>query len=393
MRTLTRSSMMVAMAALVLGGTGHAPGQASGQEEELRARDLGIPFAGETGPNNAITDVPGIEVGHATLIEEDVRTGVTAIHPLGKSSEAGVSAGYFAFNGTGELTGSHFIDEIGTIFGPIMLTGTLGVGTVRDGVLAWTDRQFTDQYTRASRIIPVIGETYDGGLSNVWKLPLTKEHVFEALEKAASGPVEEGSVGGGTGMVCYYFKCGIGTSSRVVALGPEKFTIGVLVQANHGQREQLELAGVPVGKKITDLMPRRASEVQAMREGDGSLIVVIATDAPLLPQQLQRLARRATIGMARTGATGTTSSGDIFLAFSTASPVTIGVPELKAFTSVPNEFLDSLLAATAFATEEAIANALVAGEDMEGRGGSFVHGLPEDRVAAIFAGAGEPHGD
>lgn len=385
MRIFTRTSMMVAIAALALGGAG----QASDPAQQPRARDLGIPFAGETGRDNAITDVPGIEVGHATIIEGDTRTGVTAIHPLGKSAEAGVPAGYFAFNGTGELTGSQFIDEIGTIFGPIMLTGTLGVGTARDGVLAWTDQRFANDYTRASRIIPVIGETYDGGLSDVWKLPLTRQHVIAALDAAKAGPVAEGSVGGGTGMVCYYFKCGIGTSSRVIAIGPEKFTLGVLVQANHGQREQLVLAGVPVGKKISDLMPRRASAVQAMREGDGSLIVVIATDAPLLPEQLQRLARRATIGMARTGATGTTSSGDIFLAFSTATPVTVGVPEFKTFRSVPNEFLDSLLAATAFATEEAIANALVAGEDMAGRGGSFVYGMPEDRVAAMFAKKGE----
>ncbi len=381
MKTLARTSLTIAIAALALSGTA----QASDSNKPVRARDLGIPFSGEAGPLNAITDVPGIEVGQTTVIGGDTRTGVTAIHPLGKSSEAGVSAGYFAFNGTGELTGSQFIDEIGTIFGPILLTGTLGVGTARDGVLAWTDKHFKDEYTRASRIIPVIGETYDGGLSDVWKLPLSRQNVIDALEGATTGPVTEGAVGGGTGMVCYYFKCGIGTASRVITLGPDKFTLGVLVQANHGRREQLTLAGVPVGKNIPDLMPRRASKVQAMREGDGSLIVVIATDAPLLPDQLQRLARRATIGMARTGATGTTSSGDIFIAFSTATPVTIGVPEFKSYKSVPSEFLDSLLEAAAFATEESIANALVAGKDMEGRGGSFVHGLPKDRVAAMFS--------
>jgi L-aminopeptidase/D-esterase-like protein len=253
-------------------------------------------------------------------------------------------------------------------------------------VLAWTDKTFTNEYTRASRIIPVIGETYDGGLSDVWSMPLSRQNVIDALNSAAPGPVAEGSVGGGTGMVCFYFKCGIGTSSRLVPFGPENFTVGVLVQANNGQRNQLVLAGKPVGKEISDLMPRRASEVQALREGDGSLIVVIATDAPLLPSQLQRLARRAAVGMARTGATGTTSSGDIFLAFSTATPITVGVPEFKSIGSVPNEFLDPLLEAAAFATEEAIVNALVAGEDMAGRGGSFVYGMPEDRVAAMFSG-------
>jgi len=384
MKTIARISKYVAATAAAISITGLA---ACAQQSAARARDLGIPFSGQPGPLNAITDVPGIEVGHTTVIEGDTRTGVTAIHPLGKDTQAGVLAGYFAFNGTGELTGSQFIDEVGTIFGPILLTGTLGVGTARDGVLAWTDQHFDDEYTRASRIIPVIGETYDGGLSDVWKLPLTRQNVIDALDNATSGPVAEGSVGGGTGMVCYYFKCGIGTSSRAIPFGPENFTLGVLVQANNGQRNQLTLAGVPVGEKISDLMPRRASEVQAMREGDGSLIVVIATDAPLLPSQLQRLARRASVGMARTGATGTTSSGDIFVAFSTATPITVGVAEFKSIRSVPNEFMDPLLEATAFATEEAIANALVAGEDMGGRGGSFVYGMPEDRVAAMFSDA------
>ncbi len=382
MRIVSIASLLTATAAIALGASAVSSSPA---QSDPRARDLGIPFEGVTGPLNAITDVPGVEVGHTTIIEGDARTGVTAIHPLGKTSEAGVSAGYFAFNGTGELTGAHFIEELGAFFGPIAMTGTLGVGAARDGVLTWTDANFTNPYTRASRIIPVIGETYDGGLSDVWALPLERGHVTEALENASTGPVEEGSVGGGTGMVCYYFKCGIGTASRLIQLGEDTFTLGVLVQANHGQRDQLTLAGVPVGKAIADLMPRRAEEKPVMREGDGSLIVVIATDAPLLPAQLKRLARRATIGMARTGATGTTSSGDIFLAFSTANPVAIGVPELKSFKSVPNEFLDSLLASAAFATEEAIANSLVAGEDMEGRGGSFVYGLPRDRVAKIFA--------
>lgn len=382
MKIIAQISKYVALTAIVVGMTGLA---ACAQGSAARARDLGIPFSGETGPLNAITDVAGIEVGHTTLIEGNTRTGVTALHPLGAKTEAGVLAGYFAFNGTGELTGSQFIDEVGTFFGPVLLTGTLGVGTARDGVLVWTDKTFTDEYTRASRIIPVIGETYDGGLSDVWSMPLSRKNVIDALDSATSGPVAEGSVGGGTGMVCFYFKCGIGTSSRLVPFGPENFTVGVLVQANNGQRDQLVLAGKPVGKEISDLMPRRASEVQALREGDGSLIVVIATDAPLLPSQLQRLARRAAVGMARTGATGTTSSGDIFLAFSTATPIKVGLPELKSIGSVPNEFLDPLLEAAAFATEEAIVNALVAGEDMAGRGGSFVYGMPEDRVAALFS--------
>jgi L-aminopeptidase/D-esterase-like protein len=351
-----------------------------------RARDLGIPFDGAPGPLNAITDVPGVEVGHVSVTDGEARTGATAIFPLGRGAFEGVAAGFHAHNGTGEMTGAHLIEEIGAFFGPVILTGTLGVGTARDGVLEWTSRNFDNPYVRASRILPVVAETYDGGLSDAWSLPLRTAHVVEALDKAAGGPVEEGAVGGGTGMVCYHFKCGIGTASRFARYTEEiGFTVGVLVQANHGTRDLLTIAGVPVGKEIADLEPRRAGENQVLREGDGSIIVLIATDAPLLPGQLERLARRATIGMARTGAYGSSSSGDIFLAFSTSNAVALGSAAPLQFSSVPNEAMDPLFEAAAQANEEAIVNALVAGEDTGGRGGSFVHGLPHERVRALLS--------
>lgn len=351
-----------------------------------RARDLGIPFSGTPGPLNAITDVANIEVGHASITDGDARTGVTAIFPLGSEATKGVSAGFHAHNGTGEMTGGHLIKEIGAFFGPVMLTGTLGVGTARDGLVEWTRDSFDNPYVRASRLLPVVAETYDGGLSDAWSLPLERHHVITALNDATDGVVEEGSVGGGTGMVCYHFKCGIGTASRFASYTEDfGFTVGVLVQANHGQRRDLVIAGVPVGEEIADLGPRRAGENQVMREGDGSIIAVIATDAPLLPGQLDRLARRATIGMARTGAYGSSSSGDIFLAFSTANPVEIGSQAPLEFSSIPNEAMDPLFKAAAQATEEAIINALVAGEDTNGRGGSFVYGLPDARLQSILS--------
>lgn len=357
---------------------------AAAAEDPVRARDLGIAFQGEPGALNAITDVEGVEVGHASVTQGEARTGATAIFPLGAEATEGVPAALFAFNGTGEMTGAHLIDEFGAFFGPVVTTGTLGVGAARDGILHWTRDRFDDPYVRFSRILPVVAETYDGGLSDAWSMPLTADHVVEALDAADSGPVTEGSVGGGVGMVCYLFKCGIGTASRIVRYGEAaQFTIGVLVQANHGQREELTIAGVPVGREITDHMPRRAGE-QAAGEGDGSLIIVIATDAPLLPVQLERLARRATIGMARTGATGNASSGDIFLAFSTATPVPLGASGALTFQSIPGEALDPIFSAVAQASEEAIINALVAGEDTSGRGGSFVHGLPHDRVRSLL---------
>lgn len=355
-------------------------------QDAPRARDLGIPLEGETGPLNAITDVAGVEVGQFSLNEGDTHTGVTAIFPRGRTATDGVTAGIFSFNGTGEMTGAHLINEFGAFFGPVAITGTLGVGAARDGILDWTAQNFDDPTVRFSRVLPVVAETYDGGLSDVWSMALTPEHVVAALDAARPGPVAEGAVGGGTGMVCYYFKCGIGTSSRVVHYGEDiAFTVGVLVQANHGVRDQLRIAGTPAGQEIDDLMPRRASQADAAGEGDGSIIIVIATDAPLLPDQLRRLARRATIGMGRTGGQGDSSSGDIFLAFTTANPVTLGAGAPLDYQSIPGEALDPLFDGVVQATEEAILNALVAGSDTTGRGNSHVYGLPHDRVREILA--------
>ncbi len=365
---------------------GLAIGPAASAQDTVRARDLGIPLNGEPGPLNAITDVAGIEVGHFTLREHDVHTGVTAIFPRGRDATDGVAAGVFSFNGTGEMTGAHLIDEFGAFFGPVALTGTLGVGAVRDGILQWTARNFDDPTVRFSRVLPVVAETYDGGLSDVWSLPLTPDHAIAALDAARPGPVAEGAVGGGTGMVCYYFKCGIGTASRIARYGSDiAFTVGVLVQANHGTRDQLTIAGTPAGRQLDDLMPRRASQGDAAGAGDGSIIIIIATDAPLLPDQLRRLARRATIGMSRAGGYGSSSSGDIFLAFTTANPVSLGSGAPLTYQSIPGEALDPLFEGVVQATEEAILNALAAGRDTAGRGNSHVYGLPGNRIREILA--------
>ncbi len=351
-----------------------------------RARDLGIPFDGTPGTLNAITDISGIEVGHTTIIDDSqeggARTGVTAIFPLGKSAPQCVSAGWFAFNGTGEMTGTKLIDEFGIFCGPVMLTGTLSVGLVRDATLEWTRGFIKDPDVRFTRILPVVAETYDGGLNDAWGFHVGKEHVFAALNNAKPGPVEEGSVGGGTGMVTHFFKGGIGTASRVVDFGNGiKFNVGVLVQANYGKRNELTIAGVPVGKEIQDLMPERGAY---RPDHDGSIIIIVATDAPLLPYQLKRIARRATIGLAHVGGTGNTTSGDIFLAFSTANPVPFGAQGLVNYTSLPDVAMDPVFAATYQATEEAILNALVAGRTMKGGNGGIVHGLPHDRVREIL---------
>ena len=377
---MQRRWVTVLAAALLASGA-----SAATSEGAPRARDLGIVLAGQPGPLNAITDVSGVQVGHVSLLEGETRTGVTAILPLGPDELAGVPAGVAVFNGTGELTGAHLIREFGTLFGPILLTGTLGVGTARDGALLWSRDRISDPIQRASRMLPVVAETDDSGLSDAWRLPLTRADVLQALEGARPGPLQEGSVGGGTGMVCYQFKCGIGTASREVTTGiGEPAMVGVLVQANFGRRDQLTVAGVPVGRSLTDDMPRHAQPASGLADGDGSLVVIIASNAPLLPTQLERLARRATIGMARTGTFGTATSGDIFLAFSTATSVPFATGELSQHAALPNEMLDPLLAAAAQATEEAILNALVAGEDMDGRGGSKVFGLPHERLQQLL---------
>jgi D-aminopeptidase len=351
----------------------------------IRARDLGIPFDGVPGELNAITDVRRVEVGHTTLIEGEgkliigkgpVRTGVTAILPLGKNnSYVPVPAAVFSFNGNGEMTGSEWVEESGFLEGPILLTNTHSVGVVRDAVIEWGTNKFpgTGDFS-----LPVVGETWDGGLNDINGFHVKKGDVFRALDEAKSGAVAEGNVGGGTGMRAFGFKAGIGTASRVVEKAGAVFFVGVLVQANMGSRENLVIAGVPVGKEITDLQP----VIHPEPKREGSILVVIATDAPLSPTQLKRLAKRAALGVGRTGAISTNSSGDLFIAFSTAAPAESGNRE--HWDILKNADLDPLLGATVEATEEAIINALVAAETMRGINDNTFYALPHDRLREVL---------
>lgn len=350
---------------------------------KLRARDLGIPFEGETGKYNAITDVSGVTVGYATVIEgESARTGVTIIHPHGDKDHTPVYAGVHSFNGNGEMTGAAWIEEGGLLEGPIGLTNTHSVGIVRDTIIAW---QIKNNFMYQKWSCPVVAETADAWLSNMDGFHIKEQHVIEALESAKSGMLEEGNVGGGTGMICYEFKGGTGTSSRKL---PEKlggWTVGVLAQTNFGKRYQLTIAGAPVGHHLTEYAPFSKSENPYTPES-GSLIVIIATDAPLLPHQLKRLARRASIGLARTGGMGGNGSGDIFLAFSTANPSAgygdeMGISNIQ---TLSNDHIDPLLYATAYATEEAIINSLVAAESMIGHNNLEIKALPHEDTRAIL---------
>ena len=358
-------------------------------ESVVRARDLGIPFEGTPGTLNAITDVANVEVGHTTLIRGDgklvvgegpVRTGVTVIFPLGKKTMAGVAAGHFTFNGDGEMTGSRFVDEFGELHGPISLTNTLSVGAVHTAVIEWNRLNVTDENELYSRGLPLVTETWDGFLNDIYGQHVGKDAVFQALDSATGGPVAEGNVGGGTGMRSFEFSGGIGTSSRKVPTEFGTFTLGVLVQSNFGVRSELRIAGIPVGAEIDDLLP---VEGAAPRPEGHSIVVIIATDAPLIPTQLRRLARRATLGLGRVGSTGHSGSGDIFLAFSTANPMTAyWGTEINRLTMLPK--MDELFQATVEATEEAIINALVAGRDMTGADGNTVYALPRERLEAIL---------
>ena len=366
----------------------------------MRARDLGLPFEGKPGSINAITDVAGTMVGHTTLISGDgplvtgrgpVRTGVTAILPRGRSVDP-VFAGWYALNGNGEMTGTTWVEESGFMEGPLLITNTHSVGVVRDAVISWLlEQDFAEVLPRQNMwALPVVAETFDGYLNDINGFHVTAGHAHEALSKAAAGPVAEGNVGGGTGMICHSFKGGIGTASRVV--GPpkgssgdwEKTTVGVLVQANHGRRARLTIAGVPVGREIPDLMPFDPGKEDRPDEGAGSIIVVVATDAPLLPHQLKRLARRAPLGIGLVGGLGENSSGDIMLAYSTANPGAAG-NKTQSLMMLANNDINPLFEATVQATEEAIVNALVAAETMEGVKGRVVQALPHDRLLEIMA--------
>jgi len=357
---------------------------ASAQTKE-RAREIGVPFEGATGPLNAITDVPGVEVGHRTLISGDsIRTGVTAVWPRGKKSSDPVFGGFFSQNGNGDMTGTHWLTESGFLDGPVLITNTHSVGVVRDAFLAWLVKNKrqpgTNTFDGGFYTYPIVAETYDGFLNDINGFHVKPADVDSALEAASAGPVDEGNVGGGTGMVCYGFKGGIGTASRKIAGG---FTVGALVQCNCGSRRQLRIGGLPVGEEISAGMPR-ASAAPGYREDTGSIIIVVATDAPLLPHQTQRLARRATIGLARTGSTSGNGSGDIFIAFSTANPGAAAAKAAANVAMMPNDSLNPVFEGAVQAVEEAIVNAMVGAETMKGFHGNTVFALPHDRLREVL---------
>ncbi|MDQ3687413.1 MAG: P1 family peptidase [Acidobacteriota bacterium] len=374
-----KRSLYVLLALLALSGVAMS-------QLKPRARDLGIPFEGTPAPLNAITDVPGVEVGLTTLISGDgklvvgrgpVRTGVTAVLPRGKNSFDQVFAAWFTLNGNGEMTGTTWIEESGLLEGPVMITNTHSVGTVRDAVISWQMRKQGKTFQPWS--LPVVAETWDGYLNDINGFHVRAEHVFQALDGAKPGAVAEGNTGGGTGMVAHQFKGGTGTASRKLDANAGAYTVGVLVQANYGGRSGLTIAGVPVGAEITDLMPK-----EGVPADTGSIIVVIGTDAPLLPHQLKRVVKRAALGIAKNGGIGGNSSGDIFVAFSTANPGAGKNSGLVNLQMLPNDRINSLFAATVQATEEAIINAMIAAETMTGINESIVYAIPHDRLKDVM---------
>jgi D-aminopeptidase len=359
------------------------------EERTMRAREVGIRIGeGEPGPFDAITDVAGVRVGHTTLIDGEgplevgkgpVRTGVTVIIPHERVGTALLFAGAHRLNGNGELTGLEWVRESGVLTSPVGLTNTHSVGVVRDALIGIQARDAAPGELWWS--LPVVGETWDGMLNDVNGQHVRPEHVEEALDGAAGGPVAEGSVGGGTGMICHGFKGGIGTSSRVLPEAAGGFTVGVLVQANHGRRERLSVNGTPVGAEIS------RAEVPLPTDrtpGAGSIIVIVATDAPLLPHQCERLAQRAGLGVARTGGAGENSSGDLFLAFSTANAGVSSTQSPAQVTMLSNDVMTPMFYAVIEATEEAILNALLAAETMTGRDGHTAHALPVDRLREVL---------
>lgn len=376
------------------------------QTKAVRARDLGIPFEGTPGRLNSITDVPGVEVGYTTLISGEgklevgkgpVRTGVTAILPRGHSAPNDpVYAGFFSLNGNGEMTGTAWMEESGFLEGPIVITNTHSVGVARDAVIAWQVKQETGNQSLWS--LPVVAETWDGWLNDINGFHVKPEDVWHALDAAHGGTIEEGSVGGGTGMICYEFKGGNGTASRVVSVavaggsdpGSQKasraYTVGVFLQANFGRRPQLVIAGVLVGQKIPGQVYKSASADPSGSGQDlGSCIAVVATDAPLLPNQLKRLARRVSLGLARTGTISGNSSGDLFIAFSTANPNVASPDQITHdVQTIPNDLMDPLFAGAVQATEEGVVNALIDNHSMTGRDNHRVEALPHDRLREIL---------
>jgi len=398
MTNLRRLFPLAAFAALAL--TNPVEGQAP-----KRGRELGIPLDGTPGTLNAITDVPGVEVGMVTLVSGNgklvtgkgpIRTGVTAILPRGKASDQPVYAAWFTLNGNGEMTGTTWIEESGFLGGPVMITNTHSVGAVHTGAIEWAVQK-GKEFTWS---LPVVAETWDGGMNDINGFHVTRQHAIEAIDNARSGPVPEGNVGGGTGMTCNQFKGGTGTSSRRITVLGNTYHVGVLVQCNYGGRPRLSVAGVPVGQEIPDLLPcfaplsdgtlagRPACQTDGSggRDGGdmGSIIVVVATDAPLLPHQLKRVVKRAGLGIGRMGGIGGDSSGDIFIAFSTANAGADAPATIATVQSIPNETINPVFEATIDATSEAILNAMLAAETMTGANGRRVHALPHDRLLAAL---------
>ena len=363
-------------------------------DRPVRARDLGIPFDGTPGPLNAITDVAGVTVGHTTLIEDldngrAVRTGVTAILPRGRASfEKPVFAGGFALNGNGEMTGTIWVEESGMLEGPVMITNTHSVGVVRDAVIQWRVNLGGADDSGYWWSLPVVAETWDGYLNDINGFHVRPEHAYTALDGAVSGPVAEGGVGGGTGMICHEFKGGIGTASRVVTGSDGRFTLGVLVQANYGVRDLLRIAGVPVGQYLREQLvytdPALALNGHPPPGETGSIIIVVATDAPLLPHQLKRIARRASMGIARNGSIASNGSGDIFIAFSTANANAGQAGPATRVTMMSNDNMSGLFQATVEATEEAVINAMVAAREMTGDRGHLVKALPHAELREVL---------
>jgi L-aminopeptidase/D-esterase-like protein len=362
------------------------------ETKQLRARDLGVPFDGKPGRLNSITDVPGVEVGYTTIVSGEgnlevgkgpVRTGVTAIIPRGHDSlNDPVYAGYFSLNGNGEMTGTAWVDESGFLEGPIVITNTHSVGVARDAVIAWRIKHGAPDTTGYWWSLPVVAETWDGWLNDINGFHVKAEDVWRALDTAHGDVIEEGSVGGGTGMICYEFKGGTGTASRQINIRsskdapPRTFVVGVFLQANFGRRSQLVIAGVPVGKEIPG---------EVYKQESGSCIAVVATDAPLLPNQLKRLARRVSLGLARTGTISGNGSGDLFIAFSTANPNAANPDQVThSVETIPNDLLDPLFAGVVQATEEAVVNALVDNHSMTGRDNHHVEALPHDRLRELM---------
>ncbi len=359
--------------------------------QKPRARDIGIPFEGKTGKFNAITDVNGVEVGYSTIItgtgknrrgKGPVRTGVTAILPRGKNNNP-VYGNWYSLNGNGEMTGTTWLTESGFLEGPIMITNTNSVGVVRDAVLKWYVK--TGWYKEDFwYTYPIVAETYDGFLNDIYGFHVKEENAWQALDSAKSGRVKEGNVGGGTGMMCLGFKGGSGTSSRIVKINDSAYTLGVFVQSNFGRKRNLTIAGVPVGIELKDTLNNEFKAPPSYKEGDGSIIVVVATDAPVLPHQLKRIVQRVSLGIGKVGGQGTNGSGDIFIAFSTANPSAFQREHFTKVETLPNDLIDPLFEATIQATEEAIINAMVAADTMEGINGNKSYALPHKLVMDLL---------